>query len=103
MSAPLGLIEGFFGTPWGDAARVAGAPFLRARGYDFYVYAPKSDRYLRRQWREPLPSAELAQLAALGAAYRQCGLKFGIGLTPFELHHDYSGAARQDLRNKCDS
>jgi hyaluronoglucosaminidase len=88
MSAPLGVIEGFFGRPWGDAARVAAAPFLRARGYEFYVYAPKSDGYLRRQWREPLPPAEFAQLATLAAGYRQGGMKFGVGLTPFELHHD---------------
>ncbi len=37
---------------------------------------------------------------ALAAAYRQSGLKFGIGLSPFELHHDDSGAAREALRNK---
>jgi hyaluronoglucosaminidase len=98
--APLGVIEGFFGRPWGNAAQLADAPFLRARGYEFYIYAPKADRYLRRQWRAPIPAAQLAQLAALCAGYRQCGLKFGIGLTPFELHHDYSGAVREDLRNK---
>ena len=100
MSAPLGVIEGFFGRPWGDTARLADAPFLRARGYEFYIYAPKSERHLRRQWRAPLPAAALARLAALAAGYRQCGVKFGIGLTPFELHQDYSDAARRDLRNK---
>jgi hypothetical protein len=98
--APLGVIEGFFGRPWGNGARLAEAPFLRARGFEFYIYAPKTDRYLRRQWREPIPPAELAQLTALCAGYRQCGLKFGIGLSPFELHHDYSSGVREDLRNK---
>ena len=98
--APLGVIEGFFGRPWGNGARLADAPFLRARGFEFYIYAPKADRYLRRQWREPIPPAQLTQLAALCAGYRQCGVKFGIGLTPFELHHDYSGAVREDLRTK---
>jgi hyaluronoglucosaminidase len=98
--APLGVIEGFFGRPWGNGARLALAPFLRARGCEFYLYAPKADRYLRRQWREPIPPGQLAQLAALCAGYQQCGMKFGIGLTPFELHHDYSGGVREDLRNK---
>jgi hyaluronoglucosaminidase len=100
VSAPLGVIEGFFGRPWDDAARLAAAPFLRAHGFGFYLYAPKTDRYLRRQWREPIPPLEFAQLTALAAGYRQHGLKFGIGLTPFELHHDYSGAVREDLRHK---
>jgi hyaluronoglucosaminidase len=99
-STPLGVIEGFFGRPWGDAARLAAAPFLRARGFEFYLYAPKTDRYLRRQWREPIPPAELTQLATLAAACRQHGLRIGIGLTPFELHRDYSGAVQQDLRDK---
>jgi hyaluronoglucosaminidase len=100
--APLGVIEGFFGTPWGDAARLAYAPFLKERGFEFYIYAPKTNRLLRRQWREPLPAAELAQLAALAAGYRKAGLRFGIGLTPFELHHDYSASARQALRSKVE-
>jgi len=97
---PLGVIEGFFGTPWGDAARLAYVPFLRERGFEFYLYAPKTNRFLRRQWREPLPDGELAPLSSLAAGYRKGGLRFGIGLTPFELHLDYSVSVRQDLRRK---
>lgn len=82
----LGLIEGFFGRPWSWADRREAVRFLGRRGYRFYLYAPKADAFLRRRWREPLPEEALAELAALGAACRESGLRLGVGLSPFELH-----------------
>ena len=99
-SVPLGVVEGFFGRPWTETARLAYAEFLRARGFDFYVYAPKADAYLRRRWREPMPAKELAQLTTLAARFRECGLRIGVGLTPFEIHLDYSTDAKTALRRK---
>ena len=49
-----GVIEGFFGRSWDWPARHSCADFLRHHGYQFYIYAPKSDPYLRRRWREPI-------------------------------------------------
>ena len=37
--------------PRGTAASI----FCAMSGYDFYIYAPKGDPYLRRKWREPMP------------------------------------------------
>lgn len=99
-SPPLGVIEGFFGKPWTDAARLACAEFLRPRGFDFYVYAPKADRYLRRQWAEPFPDFELAQLGALSSEIRRRAVRFGIGLTPYNIHQNYDAGARAALRAK---
>jgi len=82
----LGLIEGFFGRPWSWADRREAVRFLRPHGYSFYVYAPKADPWLRRRWQEPHPEAELAELVALREACRAAGVRFGIGLSPFELH-----------------
>jgi hypothetical protein len=95
-----GVIEGFFGKPWGWPARASGADFLRDAGFDFYIYAPKGDSYLRRKWREPMPRAALEQLAALGARCRSRGIDFGIGLTPFEIYLGYDATARECLRAK---
>jgi hyaluronoglucosaminidase len=95
-----GVIEGFYGRPWGDAARLDYAQFLQAHGFSYYIYAPKAEQKLRRQWRDPLSLEQLAQLSDLSARFRACGLKFGVGLTPFELHLDYSGHAKSALRNK---
>jgi hyaluronoglucosaminidase len=95
-----GVIEGFFGKPWGWPARLSGVDFLRDAGFDFYIYAPKGDPYLRRKWREPQPRDTLEQLAALGARCRDAGIDFGIGLTPFEIYLSYDAAARECLRAK---
>jgi hypothetical protein len=82
----LGLIEGFFGRPWGWAERRETIEFLAPHGFGFYLYAPKADPFLRRRWQEPHPEGELAELAALSAACRRAGVRFGIGLSPFELY-----------------
>jgi hypothetical protein len=82
----LGLIEGFFGRPWSWSDRHAAVRFLRPHGYCFYLYAPKADPWLRRRWQEPHPEAELAELAAFREICRAAGVRFGIGLSPFELH-----------------
>ena len=95
-----GVIEGFFGPAWGWGARRACLDFLAASGFHFYVYAPKSEGYLRRRWREPLPSSTAAELAALAAHARATGLEFGVGLTPFELYREYDERARIDLKAK---
>jgi hypothetical protein len=82
----LGLIEGFFGRPWSWQERAETISFLAPHGYLFYLYAPKSDSFLRRQWQDLHPEPELEALARLAAHCRSIGVRFGIGLSPFELH-----------------
>jgi len=100
LHIPAGVIEGFFGKPWGWPARLGAVDFLREAGFGFYIYAPKGDPYLRRKWREPMPADTLEHLAVLGSRCRECGIDFGIGLTPFEIYLRYDAAARERLRAK---
>lgn len=86
MTPELGLIEGFFGLGWSWAERRANIAFLAPHGYLFYLYAPKGDAWLRRQWQEPYPEDVFAELAALRDFCRREGVRFGVGLSPFELH-----------------
>jgi hyaluronoglucosaminidase len=86
MIPELGIIEGFFGRPWNWAQRAEAVRFLAPHGYRFYLYAPKADFHLRRRWQEPYPEAELAALADFRETCRAEGVRFGIGLSPFELH-----------------
>jgi hyaluronoglucosaminidase len=95
-----GVIEGFFGKPWRWAARLSGADFLRDSGFQFYIYAPKSESFLRRRWRESISPETLQQLSQLSARCRQRGIAFGIGLTPFEIYLDYDASAQAALRSK---
>jgi hyaluronoglucosaminidase len=99
-SIKTGIIEGFFGKPWNWESRMTGVDFLRNGGYQFYIYAPKSESFLRRQWREPIPRETLQHLSQLGARCQQSGIAFGIGLTPFEIYRNYDASAQASLRAK---
>lgn len=93
----LGIIEAFFGPAWSWAERTAVIDHLIPAGYCFYHYAPKSDAYLRRRWYEPHPPEEAAAIAAFAAHCRARGMRFGVGLTPFEVHVDFNDDARTRL------
>jgi hyaluronoglucosaminidase len=95
-----GVIEGFFGKSWNWESRMTGADFLRDSGFRFYIYAPKSESFLRRRWRELIPRETLRRLSELSARCRQRGIAFGIGLTPFEIYLDYDANAQISLRSK---
>ncbi|WP_188657973.1 beta-N-acetylglucosaminidase domain-containing protein [Sphingomonas metalli] len=82
----LGIIEGFFGPRWSWSERRAVVAHLAPAGYRFYHYAPKADSHLRRDWRSPHPDPEAQEIAAFASYCREYGMRFGIGLSPFELH-----------------
>lgn len=100
MIPELGIIEGYFGAPWRHADRLAAVTELGRLGYSFFHHAPKADAFLRRRWREPHPRAAFDELAALAAHCRSAGLRFGVGLSPYELYRDYSGPAKADFLAK---
>jgi hyaluronoglucosaminidase len=89
-----GVIEGFYGRPWSFETRMAYSEFLPHLGMNTYIYCPKADSYLRKQWQEPWPEPMLDEMKALAVAYANKGLNFGVGLSPFSLYKNY------DLRHK---
>jgi hyaluronoglucosaminidase len=102
MTPELGLIEGFYGAPWSFAARRKVIESLKPHGYRFYIYAPKADAFLRTRWREPHPHAAAAELRALAAHCRTIGVRFGVGLSPFELYRDFNREAQEALARKLE-
>jgi hypothetical protein len=82
----LSIIEGYFGPAWNWRERTETMRALSAHGYRRFIYAPKADPFLRRRWRERHPAAELQQIADFAVSCRAVGVRFGIGLTPFEAH-----------------
>ena len=100
MIPELGVIEGFFGRPYSWAERADMVTALQPHGYGFYLYAPKADGWLRRKWREPYPDAELAALAAFAAQCRTAGVRFGVGLSPYELFLAFDDAGKAALGAK---
>ena len=97
MIPELGVIEGYFGRPWGHDDRKRVLTRLRALGYSSFHYAPKADAFLRRRWREPHPPSAFGELAELSAHCQGLGLRFGVGLSPYELYRDLSGSATADF------
>lgn len=97
MVSELGVIEGYFGRPWSHADRKHVMTRLRDIGYSWFHYAPKADAFLRRRWREPHPSHVLAQLVELSGHCRGLDMRFGVGLSPYELYRDFSGSGRADF------
>lgn len=102
MTPELGVIEGFFGKPYTWDERAGMVRALAPAGYGFYLYAPKADAHLRRRWREPYGDADLAHLAAFAQTCRDAGVRFGVGLSPYQLFDDFNAEARVDLAAKLD-
>ena len=73
--------------------RLAYADFLAAAGLNTCLYCPKADPYLRKQWQSTGQLAQWQQLFELARGYRQGGINWGVGLSPFELYRHYGAAA----------
>jgi hyaluronoglucosaminidase len=87
-----GTIEGFYGTPWSDAQRLRQMDFYGAHKMNIYVYSPKNDPYLRDQWRDPYPPAQLQVLQTLVQRATANHVEFTYALSP-GLSVCYSSAA----------
>ena len=95
-----GIIEGFFGRPWSWSARLEYAHFLKTHGYQFYIYAPKADPYVRIRWQDRWPETTFAELQKLGERYRQAGVAWGIGINLFEIFFHYDQQTIEQLTAK---
>jgi hyaluronoglucosaminidase len=100
MNVELGTIEGFYGRPWTWAERAATMRSLADVGYRFFLYAPKADPYLRRRWREPHPEGEQRALREFSAACASAGVRFGVGLSPYEVYLGFDRSAREAMEAK---
>jgi hyaluronoglucosaminidase len=100
VNPELGVIEGFYGKPWSWEERESTIRFLAPHGYRFYLYAPKADLYLRRKWQEDHPAEIAGRLKALAAKCRAAGVRFGVGLSPYEAYNNFNESARTALARK---
>jgi hypothetical protein len=96
----LGIIEGFFGRSWRWDERKAYAKFLALNRLSFYIYAPKSDKHLRKYWQQDWPKDIKEELLHLRENYQAANVDFGIGLSPHEIYLDNSRDNREHLRQR---
>ncbi|NMT62386.1 beta-N-acetylglucosaminidase domain-containing protein [Marinobacter orientalis] len=97
---PLGIIEGFYGPLWSWEQRRQLVLALAPHGYRNYWYAPKADAFLRRRWSEPHPAPVAGELSDFAAFCREQGVRFGVGLSPFEVFNNFDNSARTALADK---
>lgn len=102
LKPELGIIEGFYGKPWDWESRADTVLSLAPYGYRFYLYAPKADVFLRRRWQEQHPDTFADELKTFAAHCRKNGVRFGIGLSPYELFNNFDDSARQALARKLE-
>lgn len=96
----LGIIEGFYGPVWTWQERKQVVITLAPHGYRFFLYAPKADAYLRRRWNEPHPPELATELADFARFCRGQGVRFGVGLSPFEIFNNFNEQAQAALADK---
>ena len=71
-----GVVEGFYGRPWGTEGRKSMITFLGENGLDLYVYGPKDDPYHTDKWAEPYPEKEREDFKLLLATAKKAKVKF---------------------------
>lgn len=96
----IGIVEGFFGPVWSHESRLSYAPFLAQYGGSFYIYAPKRDANLRKEWREEWGEKFLTEMRTLRDAFHQENLKYGVAISPFGLGSKISQDDWNLLRQK---
>lgn len=88
----LGVIEGFYGTPWSHNNRLACIDDMASWGWNTYVWAAKLEPRHREQWNEPFTDEELDCFSEL--SQRSSSVQVAVGLTPGD------NASQQQVINK---
>lgn len=100
MTPELGIIEGYFGRAWTWSERAAVIDLLAPAGYSFFHYAPKMDTKLRREWQQLHSETEFEAIKEFADLCRARGMRFGVGLTPFDAHLEFDREAKAAMRVK---
>ena len=98
--AVRGTIEGFYGPAWSDSDIGTQLQFYGAQKLNTFVYSAKGDPYLRDDWPELYPAAQLSALQQLVTTAGSQHVNFVYALSP-GLSICYSDAADlQELEAK---
>ncbi|WP_346747484.1 beta-N-acetylglucosaminidase domain-containing protein, partial [Prevotella jejuni] len=78
-----GVVEGFYGTPWSHAVRLALIDFCGKYKMNTYIYGPKDDPYHSSpNWRLPYPENEMKDIKELVAACKKNRVDFVWAIHP---------------------
>lgn len=71
-----GVVEGYYGRPWGTEGRLSLLEFMGKYKMNCFIYGPKDDPYHHGRWREPYPEAEMHDFAKLLAVAKKHNIDF---------------------------
>ena len=71
-----GVVEGFYGRPWGTEGRLDLMDFMGRYKMNCFVYGPKDDPYHQGRWKELYPDNMVADFRRLLAAAEKNHVKF---------------------------
>ena len=77
-----GVIEGFYGRPWGQQQRLELLGLMQELELNTYLYCPKDDLKHRALWRELYTGDELQGLCTLIESCRTHDIEFLYGIAP---------------------
>ena len=77
-----GVIEGFYGRPWGQQQRLELLGLMQELELNTYLYCPKDDLKHRALWRELYTGDELQELYTLIESCRTHDIEFLYGIAP---------------------
>lgn len=78
----IGVLEGFYGTPWTHESRLDMVRFMGEVGMDSYFYAPKDDPYHRAKWRLPYTGEKLDEFSELVEVSKKAGVDLFYAISP---------------------
>lgn len=85
MKTTLGIIEGFYGRQYTKDERDELMSFISDCGYSYYIYAPKNDKSLRREWQKPFDNEKNELLVHMSNKCDELNLEFGVGISPLSI------------------
>ena len=71
-----GVVEGFYGRPWGTDGRYDLIQFMGRYKMNCFIYGPKDDPYHLSKWKEPYPERYVADFHRLLEAAKKNHVKF---------------------------
>jgi hyaluronoglucosaminidase len=77
-----GVIEGFYGPSWSDTEIASQLRFYGANKLNTFVYSAKDDPYLRADWPDLYPAAQLSALTQLVTTAQAAHVNFVHALSP---------------------
>src|SRR6218665_2431349 len=80
--AERGIVEGFYGRPWSHKQRLDMIRFTGEPGMNRFVYAPKDDPLMRRDWAPPDGTDERSRIHAPSGAGPSHGMELGLRISP---------------------